>query len=378
MSAEPARVLERVNQRVSVQDLDATPAQPPGPPTLRPLLPTPPASIPRAPGAVQPQVLPAQPDYSQGLLITPQVMNTELPMPSDGLEGNRQVALTPFPNLYMQSGPLAKHQLPWYHQLPQDSPYSLARASEYQFMGGMLRSNGISDRAYGWYNVLSAGFPFWTERTVGVQVAAMFEPTTYPQIYTGFTTAFFHRAIWPLDAEIYPGFFDRISYGFGYDGFYDSESRVYLGQTRAQLAYALSPSREWGVWGAIPLQDAISTTAADFPEQISPSSQAMLYYRQTFANEMDLTVFTGWIESPGIIQSGAYFDYRLTRQVAFVFQGMFGYERDGSRIVYIGLRMYFQPLESYALISGNPQNRYRPFLRPLDHINFILRRVAAN
>lgn len=306
--------------------------------------------------------------------VPEQVLATPMPSFSDGLEGNRQISLSPFPNLNIGSGPLAKHQLPWYHHMPEDSPYSLARATEYQFLGGVFRSNGMQDQSYGLYNSLQAGFPFWQERNVGVQAGLVLEMTTYPDVFGGGSFGFFHRAIWAVDESRYPGLLDRTSAGFVYDGLYDSELRVYIGQVRGQLGYALSPSREVGVWGAIALQNAV-TVDPGFPVQVAPSNHGAGYVRQTFSNEMDFTAFLGWAESPGGLFTGAYFDWRVARHVALVLQGSFNFEAHGPRSIYTGVKFYFQPMESYSLIAGNPQNRYRPFLRVIDHINFQMRKT---
>ena len=80
-------------------------------------------------GSVENRVIQVPP----GLPVSPQVAATPLPNPFDGLEGNRQVGLQPFPNMWILSGPLAKEQLPWYHNYKiNDGPYSLAQTIEFK------------------------------------------------------------------------------------------------------------------------------------------------------------------------------------------------------------------------------------------------------
>lgn len=365
----PASV-ERANRAVSVKQLEYA-SDRVDEPLLRPI---------QLPIAEEPRGRARMVDAGDWSLRTntdterlPQVEATPLPSFSDGLDGNRTIALSPFPNLNLNSGPLGKEQLPWYHHMPSDSPYTFLRTAEFATTGGLFRSSGpVNDRAWGIYNTFSFAFPFWTERSVGIQAGFICEPTTFPQVFLGGTVGYFHQAIWTLEENEFPRFVDRVSWGAVYDGLYDSELRIYIGQARGQLGFALSPSREMGVWASLKMQDAISQPGRvlNNPLLVSPVDQVQLYYRQTFRNELDVTVFSGWVDSPGGMDFGVYLSYRFTNSASLVSQGMFNFEKYGAMALYTGIELHLSPMESYSLLSGNPQNRYRPYVRTLDHINF--------
>lgn len=303
------------------------------------------------------------------------VVASPVPNPGDGLQGNRQVAITPFPNLDIQAGPLAQHQLPWYRQLPEEEPYTILRAMEFDSLFGALKSNGVDNSQGGWYNGLQFGFPFWTERQVGMQIGAAFEPNMLQTNYVRFTGGFYRHAIWPESADIIPGLFQRIGAGTVYDGLYDSEHRSYVGQVRNQIGYALSPSREAGVWFTVPMQSDFTLVGPNAPINIATSTTASVYYRQTFPSEVDATIFLGWAEGPGGMNVGTYLAYHFAQQASLVVWGMFNFESAGANAIYAGLRFHFAPHEDYTLLAGNPQNRYRPLMRLADPIQLQLRKT---
>jgi hypothetical protein len=285
------------------------------------------------------------------------------------------VALTPFPNLYMQAGPLAAHQLPWYHQLPEEQPYTFWQTLEFNSLIGALKSNGVDNSQGGWYNSIQAGIPFWTEKQVGMQFGIGFEPNMLQTNYVRFTGGFFRRAIWPLQADIYPGLFQRLSGGTVYDGIYDSEHRAYMGQVRSQVGYAIAPQREFGGWFTMPMQGTETFVGPNAPLTIDTTTTFVFYYRQTFPSEVDATFFGGWAEGPGGMHIGTYLSYHFAQQASLICWGMFNMEAAGANAIYAGLSFHFAPHEDYTLISGNPQNRYRPFLRMADPIQLQLRKT---
>lgn len=306
------------------------------------------------------------------------VLASPLPSPEDGLNGNRQVALSPFPNLNIQSGPLAEHQLPWYHSLPEEAPYSILRAMEFDSVWGAMKSNGVDNSQGGWYNGIQFGFPFWTEQGVGLQLGGVFEPNMLTTNYFRFTGGFFHRAIWPSDMGIVPGLFQRISWGTVYDFLYDSDHRSNMGQMRNQLAFAMAPQRECGLWFTIPMQSDSTIVGPNSPLEIYASNSFAFYYRHSFPSEVDVTGFFGWAEGPGGMYVGTYFSYHFAQQASIVSWSMMNFESAGANAIYIGLRFHFAPHEDYTLISGNPQNRYRPFMHLQDAIQFQMRKISLN
>lgn len=306
--------------------------------------------------------------------IPSQVNETRIPTIDDGLAGNRQVALTPFPNLDIQSGPLAPYQLPWSHNFHQTQPFEKASTLEFQTMMGAVEANGERKDAFGWYNSLLWSTPFWKEKGIGIQFAATVEPTTYPQLLSEFGFAAFRRAVWGDGMADRLRWVDRTSWGFGFDGIFDSEEQVFVGQFRPQLAYAVASNRELGVWGAIALGQDLSS-GHDLPMEISTSDHFAFYYRHAFPNELDGTIFVGATENPGGFLFGGYVSYRLSARAAVVLQGMNNFASEGGFSIYSGLQIFFSPLVDLSMIAGNPNNRYRAFLRAPDHINVQLRKV---
>ncbi|MFO0946439.1 MAG: hypothetical protein U1D30_10890 [Planctomycetota bacterium] len=315
---------------------------------------------------------------SQEFIPPVDVMASPLPNPNDGLDGNRQIALSPFPNLNIQSGPLAQHQLPWYHSLPEEAPYSILRAMEFDSLFGAMKSNGVDNSQGGWYNGLQFGFPFWTEQGVGLQIGGVFEPNMLTTNYARFTGGFFHRAIWPPDTGVVPGLFQRISWGTVYDFLYDSDHRSNMGQMRNQLAFAMAPQRETGFWFTVPMQSDSTLIGPNAPLDIYASTTFAFYYRHCFPSEVDVTGFFGWAEAPGGMYVGTYMAYHFAQQASIVSWSMMNFESAGANAIYLGLRFHFAPHEDYTLISGNPQNRYRPFMHLQDAIQFQMRKIPIN
>ncbi|MBY0587748.1 hypothetical protein K2X85_11245 [bacterium] len=395
--------VERSNAGASIEDLKQVPTEPsprPVPPTpaIRPPDngvpikpeegPTPPPlpalPAPETPSEkeitvedpTEPPYLPPSEPLEQEWPVPPQVHNTKIPTYDDGLAGNRQVALTPFPNLNVQTGPLDRTQLPWTQVLPQERPFSFTQTMEFQSAAGFLESNGGDDFDYGWYNSFQFALPFWREKGVGVQFGATAEPTTFPQVLSEVTFGAFRRAVWsesPADRMLR---FARVSWGFGFDGLFDSENRVFVGQHRAQLAYAVAPNRELGMWGTIPLGSEVARAATEPDVQIGTTAHVAFYYRHVWPSELDGTLFVGAAESPGGFLFGGYVSYRLTSQTAWFLQGVRSFTDEGTQSLYSGIRVYFYPLADYSQISGNPQNRYRPFLPVADHINLQVRKTT--
>jgi hypothetical protein len=307
--------------------------------------------------------------------IPTQVADTRIPHVDDGLAGNRQVSLSPFPNLDIQSAPLDADQLPWVHEVADERRYRLHKTLEVQSLIGFLESNGANDFEYGWYNSVIWAVPFWKEKSVGLQFAATAEPTTFPQILTEVGFAVFRRAIWHQDHNVRLTNLERVSWGFGFDGVYDSEHRIFVGQHRAQLGYAMAPHREVGTWFTVPLGSEVATVATEPDVKISLTTLGVVYYRHVWPSELDTTLFLGAGENPGGFLTGAYISYRFSPQISWVLQGMAQFADEGGQSLYTGLRFYFHPLDDYSLLSGNPQNRYRAFLAAPDHINLQFRKT---
>jgi hypothetical protein len=305
--------------------------------------------------------------------VSPQVQATQVARPGDGLEVNRRMSLAPFPNLDLQSGPLAVDQLPWHHKQPEEAEFSIRKSIEYQTAIGGLRSNGDNDGEVGWYNSLQFGFPFWRERQVGAQLGFVAEPTTFPQVLTGFTGGFFHRAIWPEAPVLRPPLRNRLSWGVVYDALYDSELETFIGQFRTQFGYSIAPDRECGLWFAVPLHDETSLDPGT-PLLVDTSALVTFYYRHVFPREVDLTLLTGVSEFPGGAHFGGSLSYRFAPQAFLIVWGVTNFEEEGGHAVYGGLRFHFWPLADYSQLSGNPQNRYRPFLAVIDHVNLQVRK----
>jgi hypothetical protein len=307
--------------------------------------------------------------------VPSQVYETRIPSRDDGLSGNRQVSLTPFPNLNIETGPLHRTQLPWTNTVEQERPFSILQTMEFQSAAGFLESNGGDDFDYGWYNSFQFATPFWREQGIGLQMGATAEPTTFPQVLTEFTFAAFRRAIWgdSPTTRVLP--FARVSWGLGFDGVYDSENRVFVGQHRAQLAYAVAPNRELGMWGAIPLGSEVARAATEPDLEIGTTTHVAFYYRHVWPSELDGTLFVGAAENPGGFLFGGYVSYRLSAQSAWFLQGVRNFTDEGAQSLYTGIRIYFYPLDDYSQISGNPQNRYRPFMPIADHINLQFRKT---
>jgi hypothetical protein len=308
--------------------------------------------------------------------IPSQVYDTREPSFSDGLAGNRQAALTPFPNLDIQSGPLAPHQLPWSHKFHDTKPFRVWTTMEFQTLAGTLRNNGAdAQQEYGWYNSFLFAVPFWKEKGIGVQFAATVEPTTTPQLLTEFGFAAFRRALWPEDPTQRVRLMDRLSWGIGFDGVWDTEDRIFVGQQRMQLAYSVGPNRELGVWGAFSLGEDLSSVTSP-PQNFATAAHAAFYYRHVFPNELDATIFVGATENPGGFLFGGYASYRFTARTAFVLQGMNNFGEDGGNSLYAGIKVYFSPLVDSSQLSGSALNRYRAYMRPPDHINLQLRQTT--
>jgi hypothetical protein len=308
--------------------------------------------------------------------VPEQVHETRIPAFDDGLAGNRQVALTPFPNLNIESGPLDRTQLPWTQTLGQERPFSILQTMEFQSAAGFLESNGGDDFDYGWYNSFQMATPFWREKGIGLQFGATVEPTTFPQVLSEVTVGAFRRAIWndsPVE-RVLP--FARVSWGMGFDGLFDSENRVFVGQHRAQLAYAVAPNRELGMWGAIPLGSEVARAATEPDLEIGTTSHVAFYYRHVWPSELDGTLFVGAAENPGGFLFGGYVSYRLSAQAAWFLQGVRSFTDEGTQSLYSGIRIYFYPLDDYSQISGNVANRYRPFMPVADHINLQVRKTT--
>ena len=311
--------------------------------------------------------------------IPSQVSETALPEPDDGLAGNRQAALTPFPNLNIQSGPLANYQLPWWHRVAEERPFRIPRTLEFQTAPGVVENNGNAkndnETAYGWYNSLLMSAPFWKEKGIGVQFGVTLEPTTYPQVLSQVGFAAFRRAIWGNDPNQRLTVFQRLSWGTGFDGVYDTNTKLFTGQQRSQFAYSLARDRELGLWFAYPLGSQISYDTHQPRMKVSANSQVNFYYRHVFPSELDVMVFIGVAESPGGFMSGSYMSYRLSAQAAWFLQGAKDFGTGGGGSLYTGIRIYFHPLEDYSQISGNAMNRYRAFMPVTDHINMQLQEV---
>lgn len=377
-------VVERSNGGASIDDLK-TGAQPDQSLDVEILPPAPMPEPPELPLPIRPQEIESVPEtemvetYSNDPSDWPipsQVYETRIPTLDDGLAGNRQVALTPFPNLDIQSGPLAAHQLPWSHRFHETKPFTVATTMEFQTLVGTLRNNGSSaQQQYGWYNSFLFSVPFWKEKGVGVQFAATAEPTTEPQLLTEFGFAAFRRALWGNDPSERLRLMDRLSWGIGFDGIWDTEHRVFVGQQRMQFAYSVAPNRELGVWGSFSLGEELSTST-DPPLDFATANNVSFYYRHVFPSELDGTIFVGAVENPGGFMFGGYLSYRLSARTAWVLQGMNNFGEDGGNSVYTGIRVYFSPLVDSTEISGSPMNRYRSFLRPPDHINLQLRQTS--
>ena len=307
------------------------------------------------------------------LRVTPQVGATRLPSPDDGLNGNRQIALTPFPNLDLQSGPLGVHQLPWRRRPTVRSPHSAWRTIELETAVGSFAASGLPNGGLGWRNTLQMGVPFWRERQVGLHLGAAVEPTSFPQVLTDVTAGLFHHAIWPEEVETAQRLRERLSWGSVIDISYDSEHRVTLGQMRTQLGYSLSPRRETGLWVVIPSNDNVAAIGSADPVFMAPSALGTVYYRQTFANELDITGYMGVAEHPGGLHLGCYVSKRFSQQLFWTFSAMNNFNSEGSYAIYAGLKIAFWPMPDYSYLSGNPQNLYRPFLRTADHTTFQYR-----
>lgn len=288
--------------------------------------------------------------------------------------GNRQIALTPFPNLDMQSGPLEQNQLPWFKAADSASAFESKHWLQFETAVGGLKSAGVSDSELGLYNSLVYARPFWEERDVGLELGATFEPTSFPQILVQFTAGFYRSAIWLPDPNRPLLFRDRLSWGLVYDALFDSENRVLNGQLRSQIGYAMAPDRELGVWWTIPMQDDDVAVGAPEALRMGASGSGNFYYRRTFNDYWDGTLFLGVAESPGGGQIGGYLSYRFSTQASWTFSGVRSFEQEGAYSIYTGLRIDFTPLPTYRLISGSSQNRYRPFVRMADHVNFLVRK----
>lgn len=335
---------------------------------------------PNEPAVVNPNIIgeypPPKPEVAW-YVEDPEVLATEMPSPADGLDGNRQISLTPFPNMNLQAGPLSVEQLPWYNKGYRESPFSLLKSTEFQSQIGFLQDNTDlpTKQPFGWYNSIQSGFPLWKERKIGAQMGFVGEATTYPQALVMFTAGLYHRAIWEEDQFLPP--FRRISFGSVYDGLYDSENREFIGQIRSQISFANTRSSEAGVWFDIPVNtDFVPQDAEGIPAQFQTSRAWAFYYRHVFPNEFDCTAFIGTTNSPGGGIFGTYMSYRFTHQAAWIFSTLLNTDRLGPFSVYTGLCFYPYPVGNYNKISGNPDNLYRPYLRVADHINLQVRKLA--
>src|SRR5262249_11141956 len=128
----------------------------------------------------------------------------------------------------------------------------------------------------------------------------------------------------------------------------------------------------------VPTNDALSRKGSGTPIFLDPTALATFYVRRTFASELDMTLLGGVTEAPGNMHLGTYLSYRFDERMALDFSAMTNFNKQSAWAVYGGIRIYFVPLPKYSLISGNPENRYRPFLRTIDHINFQVKKRIAN
>ena len=311
--------------------------------------------------------------------VPPQVADTMRPDLSDGLQENRQVALSPFPNLNLQSGPLGVEQLPWYQKDFRDPPYSVLETIAFQSMIGFMQMNTSlpSRKPFGWWNSAQVGFPILREYKIGGQLGVAVEGTTFPQLIIETTAGFYHRAIWPDEVLHRLRAWRRTSWGIVYDGYYDQENRFFVGQIRSQITYALTPTSEAGVWFALPLnEEFVPSDGLGQPATFAASASFDFFYRKIFRNDIDATLFMGATENPGKFTIGLYTAYRFSQQTSLIFSTLLNNDPQGPFSVYAGLEFYPWPTSATASISGNPDNRYRPFQRVADHVNFQVRSFA--
>ncbi len=59
--------------------------------------------------------------------------------------------------------------------------------------------------------------------------------------------------MWGNDPNQRLTIYERLSWGTGFDGVYDTNTKHFTGQMRSQFAYSLARDRELGLWFAYPL-----------------------------------------------------------------------------------------------------------------------------
>ncbi|QDU64825.1 hypothetical protein Pan216_57180 [Planctomycetes bacterium Pan216] len=355
---------------------DQNPYRPPTPPSDAIL------TYPPAPGSPRVSLLPedyVESDPNVVYQTNPEVLSTQMPSPRDGLTGNRTIALNPFPNLYQESGPLGVDQLPWYEKPAPETPVLLLTNMEFQTLMGFHRNatpNGV-DSVFGWYNSMQVGFPVLREYKIGGQLGVVAEPTTFPSVLLGLTAGLFHRSVWPHESWSERRFWKRLSYGAVYDGLYDSEHRVFFGQVRSQVSFATSPSAELGLWFTTPVNTAHSpqNVGSFLPLRFETDRGYFFFYRHVYPISLDHTIFIGGTTDPPNFAYGTYLSYRISAQTNIVFSALGPTHGQAPWEIYGGLQFYLWPVPNYPELSGNPNNIYRPFLRVLDHVQFLINKT---
>ncbi len=93
-------------------------------------------------------------------------------------------ALTPFPNLDIQSGP-CEVSTPLVASCRGGSTVPHSRTLEFQTAPGVVQNNGDAkydnETAYGWYNSLLMSAPFWKEKGIGVQFGSLLSRRPIPR-----------------------------------------------------------------------------------------------------------------------------------------------------------------------------------------------------
>jgi hypothetical protein len=95
------------------------------------------------------------------------------------------------------------------------------------------------------------------------------------------------------------GFDWAVAYDFLYENYYD---RFNLGQWRLKLAYEFNVANELGVWATIS-DHSDQGTYAGIPVTLRPISQTNLYYRHTWCNYIDTTIWGGVADEHGQVNA---------------------------------------------------------------------------
>ncbi len=180
------------------------------------------------------------------------------------------------------------------------------------------------------------------------------------------------------------GLFQKSETGWTWGAVYDylaedDYDQFSLSQTRGRVSYQMTPDRQVGFYGILPLTNATETWGA-VPIELESIAQGSLFYRQTWDNQSETSIWLGMAEShaqnnialgdqsrtPNVLIYGADFHVPLNSHVALFGEANFITPADtGTVDAYLGF-VYYPGGNAY----GWRQQRNSPVLPVASNTSF--------